>query len=266
MDFVPPMWDQADYLLHSQYLYHALTERGVSAFYASFLRSLTYKAPLISALPVPFYLIFGNSYKTALLVNLAFMIAGSVFLFKLGERLFGKMEGILAVLILYTFPLIFAMSREFLVEYGLMVIVISWFYFLLKSDSFRERRIAYALGVVLGLGLLMKISFPLYIFAPTLFILASLFREERKVTVALLKNTAIIVGIAVLIAAPWYIRNFESVLNFAIMSGFSERAKEYGTGNVFSLHTILSYWLILINYGITTYFGFSCFSLRLYAD
>jgi 4-amino-4-deoxy-L-arabinose transferase-like glycosyltransferase len=253
MDLVPPMWDQADYLLHAQNSYHALTERGIAAFYASFLKGLTYKAPLLTILPAPLYLIFGNSYKTALLVNLAFMIAGSYFLYRLGELLLGRTEGILAVLILHTFPIVFAMSREFLVEYGLMVLVIAWYYFLLRSDSFQDRRVSYALGIVLGLGLLMKISFPLYVIVPTLFVLVTLFKGKRKFPAELFKNSAIIVGLAAVIAAPWYLRNLKSVIDFAIISGYSERAREYGTGAVFSLNTILSYWLLLINYGITTY-------------
>ena len=145
------------------------------------------------------------------------------------------------------------MSREFLVEYGLMVIVIAWFYFMLRSDSFQDRRVSYALGVVLGLGLLMKINFPLYVIAPTLFALVTIIREKRKFPAEIFKNSAIILGIAVIIAAPWYIRNLKHVIDYAITSGYGEIAKHYGMGEVFSLHTILSYWIFLINYGITTY-------------
>lgn len=251
-DLVPPMWDQSDYLLHAQYLYQALTEDGLGAFYVSLLKGLAYKAPLLTTLPAPLYLIFGTGYKTAMLSNLVFMIAGSYFLFRLGELLVGRTEGIIAVLILHTFPLVFAMSREFLVEYGLMVIVIAWFYFILKPGSFRNVKVSGALGVVLGLGLLMKISFPLYAFLPTLFVLTILVRQKNVSVAEILRNGAVLAGIAAVIAVPWYLRNMKHVIDFAMISGYSERAKAYGMGEVFSLRTIFSYWGSLVDC-ITTY-------------
>ena len=62
--------------------------------------------------------------------------------------------------------------------------------------------------------------------------------------------------IGTFIAGPWYYKNWSSVIHFAISSGYGNSANKWGMGEIFSVKTILSYWLYLINYGISAYFFF----------
>ena len=141
------------------------------SFVVAFTEIFKLKPHLITVLPVPFYIIFGNTYENALYVNLIFMILASFFLYKLGISIAGEKEALLSVFVLNVFPLMIGMSREFLTEYGLMTFVIMWMYYLLRYDLFQKRKISCILGIILGLGMLMKISFILYIVFPTLFVL-----------------------------------------------------------------------------------------------
>jgi len=179
-DKAPPMWDQAEYLDNSQLLYHALTAEGIGSFAEAFLTILPKKAPLVTILPIPSYLIFGNNYKSARYVNLFFIILGSIYLYRLGMLISGEKAALLSIVVLNTFPLILGISREVLVEYGLMVFVIMWMYYLLKSECLIHGRYSWRLGAVLGLGMLMKISYPLYIIAPTLFCLWKKIKEQKE--------------------------------------------------------------------------------------
>ena len=56
LDRVPPKWDDACYLSNSLTVYDALTHGGVVGYLTRLNSSFGFKAPLISALPAPFYL------------------------------------------------------------------------------------------------------------------------------------------------------------------------------------------------------------------
>ncbi|HVO67739.1 MAG TPA: glycosyltransferase family 39 protein, partial [Syntrophales bacterium] len=255
-DQAPPMWDQSHYLDSSEVLYHTLTSRGIIPFLNAFRLTLQTKAPLITVLPIPFYILGGDNYTSALLINLFFIVVGSCYLYKLVTFIMERREALLSVLILNLFPLIFAMSREFLVEYGLMVFVIMWMYYFLKSEFFENSKDCYALGVVLGLGMLMKVTFVLYILPPTLFIFTGKIRELKGMPRNALRNILAMILVGFLIFGTWYISNIRSIINFALKSGYGSVAVNYGMGEVFSIKTILDYWTYNINYGISAYFFF----------
>jgi 4-amino-4-deoxy-L-arabinose transferase-like glycosyltransferase len=254
IDKAPPMWDQSHYLLNSEILYHTLTSKGLYAFSRAFIDILQAKAPLITVLPIPFFLIFGNSYDSALYINLLLVILCSYYLYKLGAIIIGERQALLSIIILNTFPLIAGMSREILVEYGLMVLVISWFYYFVKSDYFQIKKYSYLLGIIFGLGMLMKITFPLYITFPTAFILFRKIISEKRELKKILKYIFTIFFISVILAGPWYSRNYEHIIQFAYTASFGDLAMKYWTGNIFSVQVISDYWLSLINYGISSYY------------
>ncbi|MEO7974952.1 MAG: glycosyltransferase family 39 protein, partial [Thermoanaerobaculia bacterium] len=153
-DTVPPLWDSAVYLQESAILYHALTRQGVLAFLDAFSHSMGNKAPLIAALPLPLYPLLGESHAAARFVNLAWIVLAAIYIFRIGRKVAGGATGLLAVIVLNTFPLVAAMSRQYLVEYGLMAMVIVWIYYLLRWQSGEATRVPWILGVLLGFGLL----------------------------------------------------------------------------------------------------------------
>ncbi len=253
MDQVPPMWDQAVYLKESLILYDKLTNEGLVSFCNAFTHAIKIKAPLIAVMPVPFYLLFGKGYISALCVNLLFIFINSYYLYNLGAIISGRRVALLSVLILNLFPLVFGMSREFLVEYGLMTLVVMWFYYLLRSDCFENRKYSLVLGIVSGLGMLMKVSFPLYVIAPALFLCIKSVIKQKKLSGVSIVNFLMALIAGTLLAGVWYLKNFSYVMDFALTSGYGQVAEKYQMGAVFSLETILKYWLFIINYGISTY-------------
>lgn len=255
-DQAPPMWDQAHYLERSVVLYDTITRKGLISMIPAFSGILDNRAPLITFLPFPFYLLFGVSYASALCINIIFLIAGSYYFFRLGTLLSGKEEALTGLFILNTFPLIFGLSREFLVEYGLAVFVIAWMYYLLKSEGFADKAYIFKPGLIFGLGMLMKVTFALYIVFPTVFLLIQGVREKRTITLSVFRNVVLSVSLGLLISGVWYFRNGLSTVKYMMSSGFGEVAQYYGSGDIFSLKTIVSYWSFAINYGISSYYFF----------
>src|SRR5580693_10363290 len=63
----PPAWDDSWYLSNSLTLFDAWTSGGLPGLAKQFLAALGFKAPLITALPLPFYLILGRRWHFAFL-------------------------------------------------------------------------------------------------------------------------------------------------------------------------------------------------------
>ena len=164
----PPTYDDAWFLENSLIFHHRLSEGGLRAFLPAYASSFGTKAPLLSVLPLPLYLVFGTSQQTALLVNSFFVVLSSLYLFLLVRRLFSPAAGLAAVVFYQTMPLAYGLSRAFLADYGLTALVIVWLYYLVASEQLSHSLIDLVLGMLLGLGLLMKVLFPAYIVGPLL--------------------------------------------------------------------------------------------------
>ena len=166
---------------------------------------------------------------------------------------------LLAVVITSTMPLTIGLSRYFLVEYGLMILATLWVYWQIKSDHFRDGRFNIPMGIVLGLGMLMKVIFPLYIIGPILGGLVFVIVEtkfDKQNLFRLFRNGVIVLVIGVAIMSTWYVPSIKQVLAFAYNSGFGQRAQNYSLGNPLAFPALISYWTSVINIGTSAYYFF----------
>ncbi len=243
----PPTYDDAWYLETSLHFYHHLTDGGLAAFLPAYARSFGTKAPLISVLPLPFYLLFGTGYSTALLVNGLFLVISNFYLFLLARRLFSADAALAAVVFYQTMPLAYGLSRVFMADYGLAALVIVWLYYLVDSDGLRRGSSNFILGVVLGLGLLMKILFPAFIAGPLLYVLlrrrqqpaeppSESFRLWRACAE---RPLAAIGGVGLAIASTWYAFNWDSILRYAWQGAYGEIGMQYSAGG-------LHHWILQV--------------------
>jgi 4-amino-4-deoxy-L-arabinose transferase-like glycosyltransferase len=242
LDQALPLWDEAQYLMESELLFQTLCDSGPGAFLGAFSRTLAIKAPLITALPLPFYALFGESIETARLVGVVSILIASWSLYRLGTVLAGRRAALLAVVFLNTFPLVAGLSRPLMVEYGLMTLVILWVHSLVRWRQGSETSAALALGLLLGLGMLMKVTFPLYVAGPTAVVLGWDVARFRRVRATVWTSMAVIVAVGVPIAAVWYGRNWRTVFGFVAVGGFGRLARDYA-------RPILQHWLALIDQG-----------------
>jgi 4-amino-4-deoxy-L-arabinose transferase-like glycosyltransferase len=270
---VPPRWDDSKYLEHSEILfnalhgyesynlaYFALTTAGkfnVVSLYPHLLGGS--HAPLITLLPVPIYFVFGTGSTGLVITFFALILVFNLIFFRFISEITDKPTALLAVVITSTMPLAVGLSRYFAVEYGLMILVTLWVYLQIKSNHFREARYNIWLGVVLGLGMLMKITFPVYVIGAILWGLRSAIAEtklDKRKLVNVFRNGMIVLVVGIGLMGTWYIPNIKPVLSFAFNAGFGGPAQNYSMGNPFDIRVLWSYWVGVINIGISAYYFF----------
>ncbi len=233
-DTQTPTYDEAWYLETSLHLYHRLTSEGLPGFWDGYHRAFGVKAPLLSVLPIPFYLLAGPSRESAMLVNSLFIVLTNLYLFLLARHLFSPSAGLAAVVFYQTMPLAYGLSRNFMAEYGLATLVIIFLYYLIAHDQ------PFLLGLLLGLGLLLKVLFPAFIAGP---LLLQLYRKRSWWSLPLILLPALT------LAATWYAYNWRSLLDFAFQSAYGSIAPDYSAGG-------LGAWLLLcINQGTSFYYA-----------
>jgi 4-amino-4-deoxy-L-arabinose transferase-like glycosyltransferase len=249
LDRSPPSWDDAYYLSRSLVFYDAFADGGLIGFSKQFLRGMGTKPPLIAALPTPVYWISGRRTHAAYALNLFFLLVMFGALYWLGKKYASPRAGLIAICVAGTMPLLYGLSRWFLVECGLTALVCLAICLIADWNEFDGTWKAFVLGAICGLGLLMKMSFPLYVLVPMLY-----FAIKARASTLEVKTLTALVAPALVLALPWYFFNFRSVLDTALRAGSIESAKIYGTGDVLSWIGISSYLTNLFNAGPTLYF------------
>ncbi len=236
----PPTFDDAWFLETSLHFHRSLTAGGIVDFLSAWASSFRTKAPLMSALPLPFYLLLGVRPQSAILVNFVFLIITNIYLFLLGRRLFSAGVGLAAVVFYQTMPLAYGVSRVFLPDYGLAALVVVWLYYLTASERFQDGRIVVLLGILLGLGLLMKVLFPLYIGGP----LAAALLARRS-----LRPLLVMAAPALVLAATWYPFHLPVIFRYAWQAGYG------GIGELYSGPGFAAWFYQVINQGISFWYA-----------
>lgn len=231
LDHSAPAWDDALYLTNSLRTYDALTDHGLVGFGRQSLLGMSRKPPLIAVLPTPVYLIAGRHPRAALVVNLAFLLLTGAATYLLARALADRTAGLVALCVVGTMPMIYGLSRIFLVECGLTALVtLSLYVIALHHGARADAENSWApsiLGAIFGFGLLMKTSFPAYVAAPMVWMVirgGGATATRRRIGAFLLP--------LLLIAGPWYALHAFSALKTALVAGSAATARVYGTGGL----------------------------------
>jgi 4-amino-4-deoxy-L-arabinose transferase-like glycosyltransferase len=240
LDRTPPSWDDAYYLTKSLDLYDTLTDKGVVKYAARFLTVMDAKPPLIAALPTPVYLVTGRKFRAAYAVNLLFLAIMFAAIYGIARHYASSRAGLIAVAVAGTMPVIYSLSHWYLVECGLVALVCLFIYLLIgwsdsSPDSSSAGR-AMVLGIVFGLGMLMKASFAVYVAIPLAYVAL-----HNRSTALRSRSMLWFVITSASLAAPWYLVNARHVIGTALHAGSAETAKVYQTGAAASISAMAGY-------------------------
>ncbi|MDD4082621.1 MAG: glycosyltransferase family 39 protein [Sphaerochaetaceae bacterium] len=252
LDKTPQSWDQSNYIENSQNVYLSLTKGGIIDAFKTYLNVQGgSKAPLITLLPIPFYLILGYKEISASLSILQFIPLLIFSTYALTYNLFKRKDSaFLSALLVFLVPLIYCMSRQFLVELPLVVIVVLYLAILTSNTEFTIKK-NIVLGTIASIGILTKITFPLYVIIPTLIILFYKFKDKKFLNWLIFIYQFLIP--IILIALPWYLYNFNKIISFALSASYGELSKPYGPSNPLKLSSMVSYLNVVLNSGISKY-------------
>ena len=218
----PPTFDDAWYLETSFRLFSALKD-GPIAFAHAYAEAFRIKAPLISLVPLPLYALFGMDERVAVWANLplaalaAWAWSRAAAEWWRGHPRASDAAAVGGALVALT-PLAYGLSRVFLVETLLTALLGLWAWRCAAAKP-GDRREGWRLGVLLGLGLLAKVTFPL--------IAAGFAWPGRE---RLRPHAKLALLVAVPLAATWYAANLPYVLGFAWSAGFGRVAGDYAGG------------------------------------
>jgi len=146
--------DPPKYLMNGAFMLDVIRDRpigGIGTFldyarhyYARYpALSLGHHPPLVSALEVPAFAIFGVSVRSARLVELVSLVAAVIGLFLFVEQLYDPLTGLIAGLLLATAPIVVWAAQAPLSEMPTLALVI-WSAYFLQRFVATERRAALA--------------------------------------------------------------------------------------------------------------------------
>jgi hypothetical protein len=144
--------------------------------------------------------------------NLVFVSLLALGCYQTGRLLFGAPAGLLAVIFVLGSPLLISEFHTFLLDAPETALVAVSMWLILASEDFGRGRIAGFAGLAVGCGLLIKVTFPLFLAGIVVMILVrGGWRNWR--------GLAIFLAIALLIGAPWYLYHLSQLGEIAQLGG-----------------------------------------------
>ena len=249
-----PAWDQSWHAMISTNKYNQLlgktspTTKQLENVYPIFMFANNYYPPFYHISTIPFYVMFGNNYDSALLTNLFFLFVLIVSLFFIGNNLYNAEAGLVMSFIISTVPVYSLLMRDYLIDFSLSAIVALGIALLLYTEHFENIKYSILFGLAFGLGILTKWSYPIYIFIPLCYSLYAFFRKNfyEKKNYNKIKNIVFPLILAIITASTWYSFSRIKTLMPTILT-YSKKGLVEGDPSFSSLTGLTHYFNIIIN-------------------
>lgn len=191
------------------------------------VQSQTPNAPLLPALTSILLLLrpgvmAGFATLTGFVVVLAFASYG------IGEKLAGPRLGALAALVTATLPGTFLFAREYVFALPTAALLACAVCALVRSDGLRLRRWAIACGVALGLMLLARTMAVAFVPGVLVAAVVALLAQGRGGVSTRVLNLGLLIATAAVVAATWYWRNLQPVIDYLTSFGYGNQSQYYG--------------------------------------
>jgi len=258
LDTRPPFWDMAGHSIAALRIARLLRTTGFPAVVGKFLlANENGYPPLVYQLSAPLAILFGPSADALLGVNGIFVGILLISTYGIAMMMRGHRTGLLAALVTSVYPILCGLSRHFLLDFPLVAMVTLSTWLLLRTDEFENRAACAVYGLSLGLGMLTKWTFAIFVLGPFLMVTVRTLSSDsrRRAT-----NIALALAVGAIVAAPWYLRNLSVLLD--VMGMQSVWAGSEGDPAVGSLRSWTYYLRVLVNdqllLPLTVFFVLSC--------
>jgi hypothetical protein len=194
IDRHPPEWDYANHLEAALRCRKDLAAGDLGAVFA---RSAFYP-PLVPCAAGLVYHVLPSDAVFGEIVMFAFLGLGMLTTYVLGRRFAGGGGGVVAAILFGTAPVVVNQALRFQLDVPLASMVAAFLAVLLATDRFQRRGWTLVTGVLLGLGMLTKPPFLVYVAPACLLVLAGTWGRRAWWQASLAGL------VAVLVALPWY--------------------------------------------------------------
>jgi len=152
----------------------------------------------------------GPELRRLMAIQLLFLLVLLVAVYNAGRVLTSRRRGLAAAILVAGFPLTFTYTHEFFLELPTAAFVAWALWLLVAWRAYGGWGRALLLGGVIGLGLLTKWTFPVFVLVPALLLLDRLRRHHDFGAVQVW--VGFLLGLV--LALPWYVRHGESLVAF----------------------------------------------------
>jgi 4-amino-4-deoxy-L-arabinose transferase-like glycosyltransferase len=247
----PPSWDPADHMRTAYDFYRPLSLGRFAEFFGELFHAPHPYGPLYHFITVAIFLVAGVSPLTGIAANIAGLAILLISVNWIGDRLhppgsetrpsaFELRPGTMAALltVCYHFPA--WLLHEAFLDYLLMAMVALSFALSMRAGEFHVRSDAVLFGVVAGLGMLVKQTFPFFFILPATVLLcrAWIRRDGRAIA-----NLALSAIVAVLIASIWYVPHLKDVIGIYKVNALNAAVEN--EASPFSFRYLAYYWGVL---------------------
>ncbi len=201
LDRRPPEWDHANHLERALHCHRILAEPGHGRLAEIVAMSSFYPPVVLCATGLAYFALPVSPLTAQAMMWLA-LVVGVLAVWGLGRRLLDPTAGLLAAFFFATAPFVVFSLLRFQLDLPLAAAVAMALYLLARAEGFQSRAWSLALGVVLGLGMLVKPPFAAYLLPPLAWAARLALRApDRGIR---LRHLAVALLVGGLIALPWY--------------------------------------------------------------
>jgi len=189
----------------------------------------------------PALLAFARVFWTALLLWQASGLAVDLLSNSGASERVQRRAAACAVGLLATAPLVLQLGSSLMYEVPLAAVAVVAVRELLRLGREPSRKAAVRAGLACGLGLLIKWTFPVAIVGPVLVLAVRALRAGRS-----LRPWFLAAGVALALAAPWYLATASRTLSFVLDVSTGEGARAYGAADRSALEEVGFYVPVLL--------------------
>ncbi len=224
-DTLPPAWDQAAHADHCL-TYFRMFGEPMRLSLTKLLKVSSYYPPFFYVSTVPWSFLFGFSPDVLAATEIVFLLILVFAVFKLGERLFSSAAGTGAAVLIALCPVVFGLSRQILLDLPVMAMVALTQYAILETRAGTDGKKSWALGLALGLSVMVKWTAAVFVAGPFLVALAAELKRRRPPARKVLASLAMALLVTLIIALPWYAANRAGISASASNSLSADAARE----------------------------------------
>jgi hypothetical protein len=218
--------DEAGYTAFGLADYLGLKGGGLQGWWNSIQAQPTF-APLVPALTSLTVFVHPGILNGFLILS-AFLVVLVMASYLVAQRLVSPRLAALAALVTATLPGAFAFSREYVYALPVAALLVCAVYALMRSDGLQRRRWAIACGAAIGLMLLARTMAITYVPGVLVAALVVLLARRQGDLARRFLNLGLVIVAAVVVAATWYVRNLQSVIDYLTDYGYGRQSQFYG--------------------------------------
>src|SRR5262249_42770092 len=209
-----PSTDEAHYMSGVLSIAQGIRTGSLSVPWNGYQNALGFKPPLICLPAALLMLIMGGLTLPCMLSLVLTFVALGFASYSLFRYCLRPFHAAIATALLVSMPMITGLTHRFYVELLLILLCVLYLDLLLRQpwSSFSSSLLA---GIVLGLGVLCKTTFPALVGLPTLYSFWLARRENSRTAIRMAYNVAFAGVTAFVIAWPWYAKNWKATLDHA---------------------------------------------------